>query len=105
MGDVGRALVKKKVFMLGSKDNDTINNSDINDTFKDHYLSEKELEEKLLQGIQLANGSKARVGAKKADGTGLEMTSHNQFHNILRHFDVLPNFLFITKETMDDYYL
>ena len=29
----------------------------------------------------------------------------NHFHNILRLFDVLPNFLFTTSETMHDYYL
>ena len=52
------ALVKKKVLMLGSKDIDTINSSDICDTYKDLYLSEKEREERLLQGIQLANGLK-----------------------------------------------
>ena len=51
--------------MLGSKDTDTINNSDISDTYKDLYLSEKEREEKLLQVIQSASGLKARVGAKK----------------------------------------
>ena len=57
--------------MLGSKEIDTINNSDIYDMYKDLYLSEKEHEKKLLQGIQPANGLKARVGAKKADGTAL----------------------------------
>ena len=41
VNSVGRALVKKKVFMLGSKDSNTINNSDIYDTYKDLYLSEK----------------------------------------------------------------
>ena len=46
--NVGRPLVKKKVLMLGSKDNDTINNSDIYDIYKDLYLSDKEREEKLL---------------------------------------------------------
>ena len=51
--------------MLCSKEIDTINNSDIYDTYKDLYLSEKEREEKLLQGIQSANGLKARVGEKK----------------------------------------
>ena len=71
MNNVGRALVKKKVLMLGSKDIDMINNSDIYNTYKDLYLSEKEREEKLLQGIQLANGLKARVGVKKSDGTVL----------------------------------
>ena len=30
---------------------------------------------------------------------------YNQFHNILRLFDVLPNFRFTTSETMHDYYL
>ena len=29
----------------------------------------------------------------------------NHFHNIFRPFDVLPNVLFTTKETMRDYYL
>ena len=29
----------------------------------------------------------------------------NQFHNIVRLFDVLPNFPFSTSETMGDYYL
>ena len=33
--NVGRALVKKKVLMLVSKDIDTINNSDVYDTYKD----------------------------------------------------------------------
>ena len=35
----GRSLVKKKVLMFGSKDIDTINNSDIYGTYKDLYLS------------------------------------------------------------------
>ena len=51
--------------MLGSKDIDVINNSDIYDIYKDLYLSEKEREEKLLQGIQRGNGLNADVGAKK----------------------------------------
>ena len=38
------------------------------------YLSEKEREEKQLQGIQSANGLKAKQGAKKADGTALTVT-------------------------------
>ena len=48
VNNAGRALVKKKVLMLSSKDVDTINNSDIYDTYKDLYLNEKEREEKLL---------------------------------------------------------
>ena len=85
VNNVGRALVKKKVLMLGSTDIDTINNSDIYDTYKDLYLSEKEREEKLLQGIQPANGLKARLGAKKADGTALTLTT--QENAIKKTFD------------------
>ena len=29
--------------------------------------------------------------------------THNHFHNILRHFDVLPNFPFPTSETKGNY--
>ena len=61
--------------MLGSKEIDTINNSDIYDTYKDLYLSEKEREEKLLQGIQSANGLKARVGAKKIRWAAMTVTT------------------------------
>ena len=67
--------MRKKVLMLGSTDIDTINNSDIYDTYKDFYLSEKEREEKLLQGVQLVNGLKARLGAKEVDGTTLTLTT------------------------------
>ena len=75
VNNVARALVKKRVPMLGSTDIDTINNSDICDTYKDLYLSEKEREEKLLQGIQSANGLKARLGTKKANDTALTLTT------------------------------
>ena len=60
-------------------------NSDIYDTYKDLYLSEKECEEKLLQGIQPVSGLKARVGAKKADRTALTMTT--QENAIKKTFD------------------
>ena len=33
-----------------------------------------------------------------------QLVIYNQFHNILRLFDVLPNFPFITGDTMRDYY-
>ena len=75
VNNVGRALVKKKVLMLGSKEIDTINNSNIYDTQKDLYLSEKEREKKLLQGIQSVNGLRSRVGGKKSDGTALTVTT------------------------------
>ena len=76
--NVGWALVKKKVLMLDSKDIDVINNSDIYDTHKDLYLIKKEREKKLLQGIQLANGLKARVGGKEADSTTLAVTTQEK---------------------------
>ena len=85
VNNVGRALVKKNVLMLGSTHIDTINNSDVYDTYKDLYLSEKECEEKLLQGIQSANGLKACLVTKKADGTALTLTT--QEHAIKKAFD------------------
>ena len=85
VNNVGRALVKKKVLILGSKEINTINNADVFDTYKDLYLSAKEREEKLLQGIQSANGLKARVGDKKADGTALAVTNYE--NGIKKTFD------------------
>ena len=85
VNNISMGLVKKKMLMLGSKDIDTINNSDIYDTYKDLYLSEKKREEKLLQGLQSANSLKARVGAKKADGTALTVTT--QENAIKKTFD------------------
>ena len=67
--------MKEKVPILGSKKIDTINSSDIYDTYKDLYLKEKEREKKLLQSIQSANGLKARVGAKKSNGAALPVTT------------------------------
>ena len=62
--------------MLGSKDIDRINNSDIYDMYHNLKLSKKELKESLLQGIQSANGLKARVGAeRKADDTPLTLAA------------------------------
>ena len=65
--NVGRALVKKKMIMIGSKKIDSINNADIYDTYKDLYLIKKVREEKILHHIQLADGLRARVSAKKAN--------------------------------------
>ena len=85
VNNVGRALVKEKVLMIGSKDMDTINNLNVYDTYNDLYLDETEREEKLLQGIQLANGLKVWMGAKKADGTTLTETT--QENAIRKTFD------------------
>ena len=69
----------------GSKEIEMIHNSDIYDTYKDLYLSEEKREEKLLQGIQPANGLKARLGAKRTDGTALTLTT--QENAIKKTFD------------------
>ena len=45
---VDTTLIKKKLLILVSTEIDTIRNSDIYDTCKDVYLSEKERTEKLL---------------------------------------------------------
>ena len=47
VNNIGRALVKTKVLMLGSKGIEMIDNSDIYDTYKDLYLSKKQREERL----------------------------------------------------------
>lgn len=60
--------------MLGSKEIGTTNNADIYCTNKDLYLSQKEREEMLLQGIISANTSKDCIGAKNADGTAITVT-------------------------------
>ena len=85
VNNVGRALVTINVLMLGSKDIDTINNSDIYGTYEGLCLSEKEREEKLLQDIQLANSLKVRVDAKRADGTAL--TVKTMENGIKKTFD------------------
>ena len=75
VNNVVGVLVKKKVLTLGSTEIDTINNSDVYDTYKDFYLSKKKRKGRLFQDIQSANGLKARVDAKKADGTALTVTT------------------------------
>ena len=64
---------KKKELTVGSTDIDTINNSVIYDTYKDLYLSRKEHEERLLQGLQPASGLKAQLGTKKSGGMALTL--------------------------------
>ena len=85
VNNVGRGLVKKKLLILGSKETEMIDNSGIYHMYKDLYLSEKEHEKELFQGIQLANGLKALMDAKKADGTVLTFTT--QKNAIKKTFD------------------
>ena len=75
VNNVGRAHKKKKELMLGSKDIEKINRSDIYDTYKDLCLSKKERKENLLEGIQSAKDLKTRIGTKKADDTALTRTT------------------------------
>ena len=75
VNNVGRGIVTKKVLSLGSKDLETIDNTDIFDTYRDLYLSKNQRGDRLLQGIQGAKGLQARVGATKADGTALAFTA------------------------------
>ena len=98
----GRTMVKKKELLLGLKNIVTISNSDIYDTYKELYLGEKEREERLLQGIQSANGLEAWMGAKKADDTALALrtqenavkkTFNNRFA-IPLVFDIFKNLVY-----------
>ena len=91
VNNVDRALVKNKEFILGSKEIDTINNSHIYGKYKDLYLSKKEREEKLLQGIQSTNGLKSRLGAKKADCAALTVTTQeNAIKKIVDKSNTIP---------------
>ena len=63
------------MFRVGSKEIDVINNASVFDAYKNLYLSKKKREERILQGIQLASGLKALLGAKKSDGTELTLTT------------------------------
>ena len=91
INNVGRALVKKKALMLVSKEIDTVNQSYIYNIYKDLYLSKKEREEKLFQGIHPATGLKARVGATKADGTALTVTTEeNAIKKTVRNRFLIP---------------
>ena len=91
VNNVDRTLIKTKELILGSKEIETVNNSHICDTYKDLYLNKKERKEKLLQGIQSANGLKARLGAKKTDGTAMTVaTEENAIKNTLDKRFAIP---------------
>ena len=93
VNNVGRALVKKEI--------DTVNQSYIYDTYKNLYLSKEEREEKLLHGIQSATGLKARVGATKADGTALTVTTEENAikKTVSNRFSIPLNFDFFKHPT------
>ena len=69
VNNIGRCIVEKKSLALGGKDVDILDNSDVLDTHMDLYMDKHKKENALLQGIQDADGLKARIGSKKTDGT------------------------------------
>ena len=69
VNNIGRCIVEKKSLALGGKDIDTLDNSNVLDTHMDLYMDKHKKENALLQGIQDADGLKARIGSKKTDGT------------------------------------
>ena len=98
VNNVGRALVRKKVLKLDPKDIDIIYNSDVYNTYKDHYLSKEEELQKLLEGILSANGLQAQVGVNKADGTAVTfMAEENAINKALSNrFSVTFEFNFFS---------
>ena len=73
VNNVNRVLMRK-VILLGAKKVDRILNSNIYDTYKDTYFSEKEHEEELLlQKIKSANDVKVQAGAKRVVGTAITL--------------------------------
>ena len=87
--------------MLGSKEIDVVIQSYIYDSYKDLNLSKKEREENLLQGIQSATGLKARVGATKADGPALTVTTEENAikKTVSNRFLILLDFDFFKHPT------
>ena len=69
--------MEQKWLMLCLKETDTINNSDIYDICKNLFFIEKEHEEHVLQGIEQESSVKAWVGAKRADGMTMTVTTKN----------------------------
>ena len=69
VNNIGRKIAEKKSLALGGKDINTLDNSDVIDPHIDFYMDKHVKENALLQGIQDADGLKARIGSKKTDGT------------------------------------
>ena len=104
--NIGRNLVTKKTLSLGSTEIEVIENEDIFDTYKDLYLTKKLRENMQLQGIQPENGLKARVGAKKSDGTDLTLsTAENALKKTLGNRFMIPLDFEYFKQPVLPYYL
>ena len=67
--NLGRCIVEKKSISIGGVDIETLDNADVYDTYVDLYMDKHVKENALLQGIQDADGLRARIGSKKSDGT------------------------------------
>ena len=67
--NLGRGIVEKKSITIGGEDIETLDNADVYDTYADLYMDQHVKENALLQGIQDADGLRARIGSKQSDGT------------------------------------
>ena len=67
--DLGRCIVEKKRISIGSIDIQTLDSANVYDTYEDLYMDKHVKENALLQGIQDADGLRARIGSKKSDDT------------------------------------
>ena len=104
--NVGRNLVAKKTLSLGPTELEVVENADIFDTYKDLYLTKKQRENMQLQGIQPENGLKARLGAKKSDGTDLTLsTAENALKKTLGNRFMIPLDFEYFKQLVSPYYL
>ena len=103
---IGRNLVGKKTLSLGSTEFKDIENADFFDTYKDLYLTKKQRENMQLQGIQSENRLKARVGAKKSDGTDLTLSiAENAVKQTLGKRFAIPLDFEWFKQPVSPYYL
>ena len=104
--NIGRTIVAKKSLSIGSNEVESIDNSDIFDVYKDPYLKKKKRENLLLKGIEAENGLKAKLGAKKADGTDPKLTcEENAIIKALGNsLPILLDFEFF-KQPISPYYL
>ena len=84
VNNVGRAPVKKKELILGSKSIDTINNSDIYDTYK-AFLERKRTWREVTSRHTVGQWFKGTVGWKKTNGTALTLAT--QENAVKKTFD------------------
>ena len=106
VSNVGKNLVAKKTLSLGSTELEVIKNCDIFDMYKDLYLVKKQRQNMQLQGIQPENDLKARVSAKKADGTDLTLyTAENALKETRGNRFMIPYDFEYFKQPVLPYYL